>query len=122
MASKKMVKRRVSGPTQAEDARARKQVMLRLSAEELAYVNLVAERWGISRSDAVARLALEETQRHAKRKDAHMIEWNQVKQGNVHVSDGVGVFWATFPDGTTAQEALDEYMSTADYDGAGALR
>lgn len=44
--------------------------------------------------------------------------WNQTKQGNAHVSDGAEGFWATFPDGTSARQVLDEYMSTADYSGA----
>jgi len=44
--------------------------------------------------------------------------WNQVKDGNAHVSDGAEGFWATFPAGTSAQTVLDEYMSTADYSAA----
>jgi hypothetical protein len=56
--------------------------------------------------------------------DAHLkavvstIEWNQIKAGNVHVLDGVMGFWAEFPEGVTAREALDEYMAFADYSGA----
>ena len=44
--------------------------------------------------------------------------WNQVQQGNAHVSDGQEGFWSEFPAGTSAQAVLDEYMSTADYTGA----
>lgn len=65
MASKKKVKRRVSGPTQAEDARARKQVLVRLTAEELADVDAVAARWEVPRSDAIARMAHETRQRQS---------------------------------------------------------
>lgn len=48
---------RPSGPTQAEGDRKRRQCLLRLSDEELADVDAVAERWGVSRSAAVARMA-----------------------------------------------------------------
>ena len=44
--------------------------------------------------------------------------WNEVCEGNAHVSDDCVGSWATFPAGTSAQEVLDEYMSTADYSGA----
>jgi hypothetical protein len=47
-----------------------------------------------------------------------MTTWNQVQNGNAHVSDGVMGFWASFLPGTTAQEVLDNYMSTADYSAA----
>lgn len=47
-----------------------------------------------------------------------MNKWNQVQDGNAHVSDGAEGFWAEFPAGTTAQAVLDDYMSTADYSGA----
>jgi hypothetical protein len=47
-----------------------------------------------------------------------MTAWNQTQQGNAHVEDGAEGFWASFPEGTTAQAVLDEYMSTADYSGA----
>lgn len=48
-----------SGATQAEGSRARKPVMLRLTTDELADVDAVADDWGVARSDAVARLAKE---------------------------------------------------------------
>lgn len=44
--------------------------------------------------------------------------WNEIGEGNAHVGDGCVGSWATFPEGTTAQAVLDDYMSTADYDGA----
>lgn len=46
------------------------------------------------------------------------IKWNETCDGNVHVDDGCMGFWATFPEGTTAKQALDAYMSTADYSAA----
>jgi hypothetical protein len=49
------------------------------------------------------------------RRRRSMNKWNQVEDGNVHVSDGQEGFWGTFRDGVTAAEALAEYMSTADY-------
>ena len=45
-------------------------------------------------------------------------DWNQAGEGNVHVSDGREGYWATMPDGTTAQQALDDFMSSADYSAA----
>lgn len=47
-----------------------------------------------------------------------MTTWNQIREGNVHVTDGAEGYWATMPADVTAQAALDLYMSTADYDGA----
>jgi len=47
-----------------------------------------------------------------------MTTWNQAMQGNAHVSDGAEGYWAEFPEGTSAQAVLDDYMSTADYSGA----
>jgi len=52
-----------SGATQPEGERLRKQRLLRLSDDELEALDAVAERWGVSRSDAVARLAREELER-----------------------------------------------------------
>ena len=52
-----------SGSTQPEGERLRKQRLLRLSDDEAAALDAVAERWGVSRSDAVARLAREELER-----------------------------------------------------------
>ncbi|MGA7122344.1 MAG: hypothetical protein WBY94_19735 [Polyangiaceae bacterium] len=49
---------------------------------------------------------------------AGSIKWNETQDGNAHVSDGAVGFWANFPPGTSAKAVLDEYMSTADYDGA----
>jgi hypothetical protein len=46
------------------------------------------------------------------------VKWNQVGDGNAHVSDGVMTFWATFPRGTSAKAVLEAYMSTADYSGS----
>lgn len=59
-------KKRTSGPsgaTQPEGERKRKQRLMRLTDRELRDLDLVAERWGVSRSDAVARLAREELER-----------------------------------------------------------
>ena len=56
-------KKRSSGPTQPEPDRKRKQYTLRLSDDEVEALDTVAERWGVSRSDAVARLAREELER-----------------------------------------------------------
>lgn len=47
-----------------------------------------------------------------------MIKWNEIGQGNAHVSDGCMGFWAEFPAGTSAREVLAEYMLTANYTGA----
>jgi hypothetical protein len=44
-----------------------------------------------------------------------MIKWNQIREGNVHVDDGCMGWWATVPPEWTARQALDAYMSTADY-------
>ena len=44
-----------SGPTQPEAERKRGQVLLRLDAAELAALDALAERWGLSRSETVAR-------------------------------------------------------------------
>jgi len=52
-----------SGATQPEGERLRKQRLLRLSDDEVEALDAVAERWGVSRSDAVARLAREELER-----------------------------------------------------------
>lgn len=43
------------------------------------------------------------------------IKWNQAGEGNVHVTDGGQGYWATVPSEWTVEQALDEYMSTADY-------
>ena len=45
-------------------------------------------------------------------------QWNQAGEGNVHVSDGQEGYWTTMPEGTSAQQALDTYMATADYSSA----
>lgn len=47
-----------------------------------------------------------------------MIRWNQVQDGNAHVSDGQEGYWAHFPDGTSAKEVLAAYLATADYSAA----
>ena len=52
-----------SGPTQPEDERRRGQVLLRLSPAELRALDAVARAWGVSRSDAVARLSQEQRER-----------------------------------------------------------
>ncbi len=44
--------------------------------------------------------------------------WNQSGEGNVHVSDGQEGYWATMPEGTTAVQALAEFLRTADYSAA----
>jgi hypothetical protein len=44
--------------------------------------------------------------------------WNQSGTGNAHVHDGQEGYWATFQDGATAEEVLDEYLRTADYTAA----
>lgn len=48
-----------SGPTQPEDERERRGVLIRLSPDELAVLDAVAARWGLTRSAAVVRLARE---------------------------------------------------------------
>jgi len=46
------------------------------------------------------------------------VAWNQVRRGTAWVSDGAEGFWADFPAGTSAEDVLAEYLSTADYSGA----
>jgi hypothetical protein len=46
------------------------------------------------------------------------VSWNQVGRGNAHVSDAQEGFWAKFPAGTSAQDVLDTYLSTANYVGS----
>jgi hypothetical protein len=47
-----------------------------------------------------------------------MAKWNQVQQGNAHVSDGQEGFWAQFPVGTSAEDVLADYLDGADYSAA----
>jgi len=47
-----------------------------------------------------------------------MADWNQNQDGNAWVNDGAEGYWAHFPAGTTAQDVLDDFMSTADYSAA----
>lgn len=44
--------------------------------------------------------------------------WNQEGKGNVLVADGAEGFWAEMSLDVSAQEALDAYLSTADYSAA----
>ena len=46
------------------------------------------------------------------------MEWNEIGEGNAHVSDGACGFWATFRRGTTARDVLEAYLATADYESA----
>lgn len=53
-----------SGPTQPEDDRKAKQVLLRLRPGAKRSLDALARRWGVSRSEAVARLV-----EHARRNE-----------------------------------------------------
>jgi hypothetical protein len=69
--------------------------------------------------EIVAGLTSEEEEvEEGMREAGKRVAWNQAVRGNVHVSDGAEGFWAQMRPDVTAQEALDEYMSTADYSAA----
>lgn len=59
MAARKAKPRKVSGPPSPEANRRDKVLSVRISDEAREALDSVAERWGLSRSAAVARLALE---------------------------------------------------------------
>ncbi|MCU0655802.1 MAG: hypothetical protein MUF64_11135 [Polyangiaceae bacterium] len=57
--SKATPRKKVSGPTQTEEQRERKQKLLRLTPEEQAQLAQLAARWGLNESETVARAIAE---------------------------------------------------------------
>jgi hypothetical protein len=56
MTDEETKRRRPSGPTQPEAERKNVQVMLRLPPREARRLDLLAKRWGVTRSEAVVRM------------------------------------------------------------------